>query len=71
MTDHPFEFHTARIPRLPTLDGESAFIAYIEIIEYGCEPREKLIGPFYAESPDALRDSLEARGDIVNRIEEA
>lgn len=53
------------------MTDERQFYATIEVEEYGEAPREKRVGPFYAEDEDALRDNLEAQGDHVLVIEAA
>lgn len=55
----------------PPDDTDRQFYAFVEIREFGEEPRERRIGPFYAESEDDLRFNLEQGGDTVNRIEVA
>jgi hypothetical protein len=57
----------------------TTFYAYVEIAEYGEPVRQKRIGPFHPEDPDArvedqaetLRSNLAAHGETVMRIEVA
>ena len=56
---------------------EARLYALIEIQEWGEDPAEKWIGPYSPEDPeasadeqcDALRENLEAQGDVVLRVE--